>query len=87
MTAMGRSGVPYFSQWESPELVPHILRGSMRAAQDPQWAASGASTPLEYEYWAAKVCGLACLKMILAARSMHVPPTMRLVEQALRWRA
>lgn len=85
--ASAASGLPYYSQWESAELVPRFLDGSMRAAQDPRWADSGARTPQEYEYWASKVCGLACLKMILAARAMPVPPMMRLVEQALRWRA
>ena len=78
------SGVPYYAQWESPELVPRFLDGSLRAADDPRWAASGARTPEEYEYWADKVCGLACLQMILAARSLPVPPMMRLVEQAVR---
>lgn len=77
------SGVPYFSQWESPELVSRFLDGSLPDSADPRWASSGASTPQEYEFWARKVCGLACLKMILAARGRPVPATMRLVEQAL----
>jgi hypothetical protein len=81
------SGVPYFSQWESAELVPAFLDGTLRAAQDPRWAASGAATPREYEFWARRVCGLACLKMILAARSFPVPPMLRLVEDAVRWGA
>lgn len=79
--------VPYFSQWESPELVARFLDGSLRAADDPRWASSGASTPAEYEFWARKVCGLACLKMLLAWRGRPVPPTMRLVERALAYGA
>lgn len=79
------SGVPYYSQWESPDLVPALLDGSMRASDDPAWAASGARTPQEYEYWSVRVCGLACLKMILASRALPVPPMMRLVERALAW--
>jgi len=75
--------VPYFSQWESPELVAEFIDGSRRSADDPRWADSGASTPEEYEFWARKVCGLACLKMIMAWRGLPVPPTMRLVERAL----
>jgi hypothetical protein len=79
----GSSGVPYYAQWESPELVARFIDGSLRPADDPRWPDSGARSPQEYEYWASKVCGLACLKMILAARSEPVPPMMRLLERAL----
>jgi hypothetical protein len=85
--ALGASGVPYFSQWESAELAERFVDGSLDLADDPRWAVSGARTPAEYGYWASKVCGLACLKMILAGRGQPVPPTMTLVEQALAWRA
>jgi hypothetical protein len=77
------ANVPYYSQWESPELAAGFIDGSRRAADDPRWEASGASTPQEYEFWSHKVCGLACLKMIMAWRGLPVPPTMRLVERAL----
>jgi hypothetical protein len=86
-SVMGASGVPYFSQWESAELVPQFIDGSLRAGDDPRWAASGAQTPAEYEYWSNKVCGVACLKMILAWRGLPVPETMRLVDRALAWKA
>jgi hypothetical protein len=79
-------GYPFYSQWESPELVPLFLDGSLTAEQDPRWHRSGAPSPAEYAYWAVKICGLACLKMILAAGGEPVPPTMRLVERALDWR-
>lgn len=85
--ALGASDVPYFSQWESAELAARFVDGSLRLAEDPRWAASGARTPAEYQYWANKVCGLACLKMILARRGLPVPVTMRLVDRALAWRA
>jgi hypothetical protein len=87
--AAGRAGgiYPYFSQWESPELVPSFLDSSRTAEQDPEWHRSGAASPAEYAYWAVKTCGLACLKMILAARGEPVPPTMRLVDRALDRRA
>jgi hypothetical protein len=81
------SGIPYYCQWESPHLVPDFVAGTLSAAEDPNWAASGARTPREYEYWASKACGLACLKMILAARGLPVPPMMRLVEAAVARRA
>ena len=77
------SGIPYYSQWESPELVPEFVAGTLDPAADPNWAASGARTAAEYGFWSGRVCGLACLRMILAARGLSVPPMMRLVEQAL----
>jgi hypothetical protein len=86
-TVAGDSGVPYYSQWESAELVPRFVDGSLRPADDPRWASSGARTPEQYEYWSNRVCGLACLKMIMAWRGLPVPPTMRLVERALAWKA
>jgi hypothetical protein len=84
---LGVSGVPYFAQWESAELASRFADGSLDLADDPRWAASGARTAAEYGYWANKVCGLACLKMILASRGEPVPPMMTLVERALNWKA
>lgn len=81
------SRVPYFSQYESPELVPQFVAGSMSPAADPRWAASGARTPAEYGFWSGRVCGLACLRMVLASRGMPVPAVMRLVDRALEWKA
>lgn len=85
--ALGASGIPYFSQWESARLAERFVDGSLDLADDPRWAESGARTPGEYSYWARKVCGLACLKMILAGRGLPVPPMMTLVERALAWQA
>ncbi len=84
---LAASDVPFYSQWESAELVADFIGGSLPSAADPRWAASGASTAAEYGFWAPRVCGLACLRMILAARGQPVPPMMRLVERALTWRA
>jgi hypothetical protein len=83
----GVSAVPYFAQWESAELAQRFVDGSLDLADDPRWAASGARTAEEYRYWARKVCGLACLRMILAGRGLPVPPVMALVDLALSWGA
>lgn len=85
--ATGPSGIPYYSQWETPELAPGFVAGTLDPAADPNWAASGARTPAEYGFWSGRVCGLACLRMILAARGAPVPPMMRLVERALERKA
>ncbi|UPY37617.1 hypothetical protein [Sediminicoccus sp. KRV36] len=58
---------PYFAQWESPELVEAFLNGR-DAATDPRWAESGAADAAEYARWAEHLCGMACLRMAMAAR-------------------
>ena len=58
---------PYFAQWESPGLVGEFLNGR-DPASDPRWAESGAADQAEYARWAEHLCGMACLKMAMAAR-------------------
>jgi hypothetical protein len=63
--------IPYFSQWESVELVGSIIRGEMSAGDDPRWRESGAESPEEYAFWSWRVCGMACLRSILAVRGIR----------------
>ena len=66
--------VPYFSQWETPEMtLPVLAEGAAALHRDPLWKNSGAETIEEYARWAVNVCGMACLKMILAARGEAHP--------------
>ncbi|MGK9283145.1 hypothetical protein [Sinorhizobium meliloti] len=61
--------VSYFSQWETPDMtLPILSEGASALHRDPLWRNSGAETIEEYARWAVNVCGMACLKMILAAR-------------------
>ncbi|GAA2747347.1 C39 family peptidase [Kitasatospora cinereorecta] len=75
--------VPYYSQWESPELVPDILDGTVQAADDPLWERSGAATEEEYEYWSWRLCGMACLRMALDFWWGVAPAAVRLAEECL----
>ncbi|MBX4975280.1 C39 family peptidase [Rhizobium lentis] len=75
---MRKSGVPYFSQWETPGMtLPVLAKGSQALLGDPLWHRSGAGTIEEYARWAVNVCGMASLKMILAARG-EIHPTLEL---------
>ncbi len=66
--------VPYFSQWETPEMTLDVVaEGEAALLRDPKWAQSGAETVEEYARWAGNVCGMACLKMILASRGALHP--------------
>ncbi len=66
--------VPYFSQWESPELVEAILNKEVRAEDDPNWKNSGATNKEEYAAWSWNGCGMACTKMIVAHRTGKLTP-------------
>ncbi len=72
MNACARA-VPYFSQWETASMtLPVLESGSSALLSDPLWHQSGAETVEEYARWAVNICGMACLKMALAARGeMH----------------
>lgn len=65
---------PYFSQWETPEMTLAVLAdGPDALLRDPLWHRSGADTVEEYARWAGNLCGMACLKMILATRGDIYP--------------
>lgn len=57
--------MPYFSQWESINLVKDFLSRKLLAKEDPNWKKSGAKSKEEYEKWSWNSCGIACLKSIL----------------------
>ena len=64
---------PYFGQWESAARIGDILSGTLRATDDPLWPRSGAAGAEDYERWADHLCGVACLRMALAARGVAPP--------------
>lgn len=80
-------GVPYYSQWESRTLAADIIEGRCALADDPKWATSGAVSLEEYAKWANHICGMACLKMILAARTGKAHETLKLARMALDYGA
>jgi hypothetical protein len=75
---------PYFAQWESPELIEQFILNPSAAAADPRWAQSGAANLEEYVRWSRHLCGMACLKMMLAAKQRRLYPLFDLMRHALR---
>ncbi len=73
--------VPYFSQWESRELVEQFIKGHLKYREDPLWERSGATTPTEYEKYADSICGMACLKMALKFFHNKEIPLIQLTKQ------
>ncbi|UVK46289.1 C39 family peptidase [Mesorhizobium sp. AR07] len=78
--------VPFFSQWETPDMTMEVLAEGADIAlrRDPLWQNSGAETSDEYALWAANICGMACLKMILATRG-EIVPTIELARRCTRY--
>lgn len=77
--------IPYFAQWESPELVEGIINGDIsEAIKDPKWKNSGAVNKQEYLLWSWNMCGIACLKMILSYKKLPSPPLILLGKLALK---
>jgi len=79
--------IPYFSQWESPALAAQIISGEVKVRDDPLWRSSGAASVDEYAEWANHVCGMACLKMVLAARTGKLYPILELARLATEFGA
>ena len=77
--------MPYFSQWESRELVEKIVTKQIEAKDDPRWRESGAADVTEYAAWSWSCCGMACLKMILAHNQQKVIPLVVLGKQCLEY--
>jgi hypothetical protein len=75
--------VPYYSQWESADLVPEFIAGTRSAFDDPLWQKSGADGREEYAFWASRICGMACLRMALDHWGHSVPPSIPLLRDAL----
>ena len=80
---MNSRDVPYFSQWESAGLASRFISGELQVRDDPSWATSGAASQDEYARWANHICGMACAKMILAAKTGTVWPTLELTKWAV----
>jgi len=77
--------MPYFSQWESRELVEKIATKQIEAKDDPRWRESGAKNTKEYTLWSWNCCGMACLKMILAHNQHKIIPLVVLANQCLAY--
>lgn len=88
VTSVPQPVVPYFCQWESAHLAGEIIQGRLALADDPAWRGSGARDVDEYARWASHVCGMACLKMVLAARDgQRYYPTLELARRSLPYGA
>lgn len=68
---MAAKKIPYFPQIMSPELVHAFIFEGFDPVRDARWREFGTDDPAEYARLWKHVCGMACLKMILAARGIE----------------
>ncbi|MET3233928.1 UNVERIFIED_ORG: hypothetical protein ABIC54_006143 [Burkholderia sp. 1263] len=78
------AGVPYYSQWGSPEWVRHIVEQRGDPCDDPAWRRSGFDDPERYRFWAKRLCGLTCLESALDYWRIGHAPRAALLDEALR---
>ncbi|QBY00508.1 hypothetical protein E2K80_06960 [Rhodophyticola sp. CCM32] len=78
------TGVPYYSQWQNPDLTESIIAGA-DPCDDPLWPQSGFENAADYRYWSVRLCGIACLRSILGSRNASVPTQYELLVDALAW--
>jgi hypothetical protein len=76
--------VPYVSQFASADLVEGFVTDVVPLSADPRWAETGAADVVQYAWWARRMCGMACLRMVLAARGVAAPSLVELAEECAR---
>lgn len=76
--------VPYVSQFASPDLVEGFVTDVVPLSTDPRWAETGARDVVQYAWWARRMCGMACLRMVLGSRGAEAPPLVTLAEECAR---
>jgi hypothetical protein len=83
-SALRRAGVPYYTQWGSPDWVREIVERQRDPCDDPHWQRSGFADPERYRFWAQRLCGLTCLESVLDYWRIEHAPRAALLDDALR---
>jgi hypothetical protein len=71
------------TQYATPSLIADIAYRGHPAGDDPNWAVSGAPDVASYSFWCSRICGIACLKMALAARDGTAPSLFELLTECI----
>jgi hypothetical protein len=82
--ALRHTGVPYYTQWGSPDWVSHIVEQRGDPCDDPDWQRSGFADPERYRFWAGRLCGLTCLESALDYWSIGHASRAALLDEALQ---
>lgn len=76
--------MPYYSQWESKNLVDCFITGKLKVEDDPKWKNSGAKDKLEYLNWSWNGCGIACFQMVYNHLTGKKVPLVKLGKSILK---
>lgn len=83
MPAFFFTNVPYRCQWADRNIVDGLVAGVSDAREDQERDSFGFSNAGEYEFWARRTCGLACLESYLTYMGISFPNRASLVDEAL----
>ncbi|GAA0299840.1 C39 family peptidase [Streptomyces polychromogenes] len=78
---------PTVTQYASPDLISAIVYDGHDPGDDPRWAGTGAPDVDTYRTWCGHMCGMACLRMALLARTGDAPTLFELLDGARKYGA
>ncbi|MEK0097727.1 peptidase [Streptomyces sp. A475] len=78
---------PTITQYASPDLITAFAYEGRAHHDDPRWAESGAPDLDTYSRWSGHMCGIACLRMALLARTGEAPTMFELLDGARKYGA
>ncbi|MFJ9574516.1 C39 family peptidase [Streptomyces bacillaris] len=75
------------TQYASPDLIAAFAYAGRAHDDDPRWAETGAPDLETYSRWSGHMCGVACLRMALLARTGNAPTMFELLDGARKYGA
>ncbi|MFF4715079.1 peptidase [Streptomyces eurythermus] len=78
---------PTVTQYAGPDLIGAFVYGGRDHADDPRRAETGAPDLDAYRRWSGHMCGIACLRMALLARTGDAPTMFELLDGARKYGA
>ncbi|WP_328917145.1 MULTISPECIES: peptidase [unclassified Streptomyces] len=78
---------PTITQYASENLITAFAYEGRAHSDDPRWAESGAPDIETYGRWNGHMCGIACLRMALLARTGDAPSMFELLDGARKYGA
>ncbi|MFE1877208.1 C39 family peptidase [Streptomyces sp. NPDC059496] len=78
---------PTITQYASADLIAAFVYEGRAHDYDPRWEESGAPDCETYGRWCGHMCGIACLRMALLARTGEAPTMFELLDGARKYGA